>query len=198
MQTGETVTLDGSYSTDPDDAILSYLWRQKAGNPVTLDEPAAVKTSFIAPETGVDGNILTFQLTVTDPSGLQSTGDSQVVVLPVDQAMTPKNLWVSNIQSQIQKTSKRKYVAIAHVTVIDEDFNLVEGATVTGNWSLGWRTLSTSSGQTDSNGTAQMESRLAWARSGRILTFTVTGVVKEGYSYDPSSNIKTKDSVTVP
>ena len=70
---GVTVTLDGSNSTDVDDGIASYLWEQTGGNPVSLSDLAAVQPTFTAPDVGPDGESLTFQLTVTDNGGLQST-----------------------------------------------------------------------------------------------------------------------------
>ena len=70
---GETVTLDGSNSTDTDDGIASYLWTQTAGTPVTLSDPTAVKPTFTSPNVGSDGESLTFQLAVTDNGGLQDT-----------------------------------------------------------------------------------------------------------------------------
>lgn len=67
--------------------------------------------------------------------------------------------------------------------MIDEDFDFVEGAIVTGCWTLNRRALNTASNQTDPEGTATLESRKAWARSGSAFTFAVTGVSKEGYTY---------------
>jgi len=198
VYSGETVNLVGSNSTDPDDGIASYSWGQKAGRPVVLEEPGSVNTTFVAPETGVDGEELAFELTVTDHSGLQSSSNSRVVVLPNVQNLGPKNLWISFVECDVKKISRRKYVANAWVTLIDEDFDFVEGATVTGLWTLNRRALNTESNQTDSKGTATLESRKTWARSGSVFTFTVTGVAKEGYSYDPTSNIRTEDSITVP
>jgi hypothetical protein len=75
---GVTVTLDGSNSSDPDDAIASYLWQQTGGPPVTLSGTTAVQPTFAAPIVGVSGASLTFQLTVTDTAGLQST-DTAIV-----------------------------------------------------------------------------------------------------------------------
>jgi hypothetical protein len=70
---GDTVTLDGSNSSDPDDGIASYMWNQTGGTPVTLSSATAVQPTFIAPNVGPSGASLTFQLTVTDSGGLKST-----------------------------------------------------------------------------------------------------------------------------
>ncbi|MGB6376833.1 MAG: PKD domain-containing protein [Syntrophobacteria bacterium] len=77
---GDTVTLDGSNSTDPDDGIASYLWSQTAGPPVTLSNTTAVQLTFTAPDVGPSGKSLTFQVTVTDSGGLQSTDTCIVTV----------------------------------------------------------------------------------------------------------------------
>ncbi len=68
----EMVTLDGSGSSDPDDGITTYSWKQISGPPVTLSDPSAIQPTFTAPEVGVDGASLTFQLTVTDQGGLRT------------------------------------------------------------------------------------------------------------------------------
>jgi len=67
------VTLDGSQSSDSDDGIISYLWEQVSGIPISLSDPTAVRPSFISPDVGPDGSTLKFQLTVTDNGGLQTT-----------------------------------------------------------------------------------------------------------------------------
>jgi len=70
---GAAVTLDGSNSSDVDDGIVSYLWEQISGIPVSLTDPAAVQPGFISPENvGSDGAAMRFQVTVTDAGGLQS------------------------------------------------------------------------------------------------------------------------------
>ncbi|MBW2575948.1 MAG: hypothetical protein JRC88_10775 [Deltaproteobacteria bacterium] len=79
---GTIVTLDGSNSTDPDDGIASYLWTQVDGDPVTLSDPTSNVTTFTAPESDQDGSNLTFQLTVKDAGGLQSTANCLVYITP--------------------------------------------------------------------------------------------------------------------
>ncbi len=68
----ELVMLDGSGSFDPDDGLAMYSWKQIGGPPVTLSDPGAIRPAFTAPEVGVDGESLTFQLTVTDQGGLRA------------------------------------------------------------------------------------------------------------------------------
>jgi hypothetical protein len=75
---GRTVTLNGSNSTDPDDGIASYAWVQTSGPQVTLSDPNGQQSTFTAPDVGSGGDSLTFELTVSDHNGLQST-DSCVV-----------------------------------------------------------------------------------------------------------------------
>jgi len=59
----QTVTLDGSASSDPDGDHLIYRWKQTAGTPVTLSDAGGVKPTFTAPK---KEDTLTFQLIVSD------------------------------------------------------------------------------------------------------------------------------------
>jgi hypothetical protein len=79
---GEEIMLDGSESTDPDDGIATYVWKQTQGVPVVLTDAGADSPSFIAPEVGEEGSTLNFELTVTDNHGLRSTDSCQVLVQP--------------------------------------------------------------------------------------------------------------------
>jgi hypothetical protein len=77
----ETVTLDGSGSTDPkigNGDNLSYKWVQTAGTPVLLSDDTAVQPTFDAPGAGA----LTFMLTVTDEDELVSTDTVKINVTP--------------------------------------------------------------------------------------------------------------------
>ena len=75
---GDTVTLNGAQSSDPDDGIASYLWEQTGGPSVYLSDPADPQPTFVAPDVSTQDVSLTFQLTVEDFGGLRST-DSCVV-----------------------------------------------------------------------------------------------------------------------
>jgi len=85
---GDTVTLDGSSSSDPDGTIVSSLWTQIAGTSITLSDPDAVHPTFTAPDVGVGGEALSFQLTVTDNGGLQDSDTCIVNVTIVNQPPT--------------------------------------------------------------------------------------------------------------
>ena len=84
VDAGATVSLDGTNSTDPDDGIYAYAWSQTAGTTVMLSDAGAVKPTFTAPEVASGTEILTFQLTVTDNSGLQAVDTVAVQVNHMD------------------------------------------------------------------------------------------------------------------
>ncbi len=88
------VILDGSLSVDNDGSIVSYLWEQTSGiNSVVLSPTNPVdpaKAEFIAPAVDGSGDVLTFQLTVTDNLGVTATSTVDVTVNDVDTPPTAK------------------------------------------------------------------------------------------------------------
>jgi len=77
---GETVTLDGSSSTDPDDGIDTYQWSQVSGSSVTLSDSTSVQPTFTAPSVVQTCELFTFNLLVTDRSGKQSSDTVSITV----------------------------------------------------------------------------------------------------------------------
>jgi hypothetical protein len=85
--------------------------------------------------------------------------------------------------------------ATAVVTIRDTGGNLVDGATVSVQWSDDY--VGSASGVTGADGTVSFTSGKA-RHADATFAITVEGVVKSGFTYDPDLNNETSDSITVP
>ena len=97
VQEGDSVTLDGSSSNDPDDDPLTYQWVQRVVDhepQVELDLTDPMKPTFTAPELNPECTTLTFDLTVTDDKGFSSK--PYIVEVPVQ----PNNIVHSTLGSK--------------------------------------------------------------------------------------------------
>jgi hypothetical protein len=79
VEEGETVTLDASQSSDPNDAIISYEWIQISGTEVRLSDENAVKPTFVAAPITEDTTVV-FQLTVYDSGGLSDFDTVEITI----------------------------------------------------------------------------------------------------------------------
>ena len=85
----DTVVLDGSASQLSPGGIDTYRWQQTGGTPtVTLIDADTATATFTAPDVGVGGTTLTFQLTVSNISGKSSTDTTDITVIFVNQTPT--------------------------------------------------------------------------------------------------------------
>jgi hypothetical protein len=98
---GDQARLTGSASSDPDDGIRSYLWKQTGGDSVTLSNAAAASPTFTAPEIFTDSALLTFELTVEDYSG--ATDSDTVTVTVRDSGNDPPVADAGPDQTVIQR-----------------------------------------------------------------------------------------------
>jgi hypothetical protein len=90
---GDTVTLDGTGSVDPDGTIASYAWSQVSGTTVTLSSSSAVQPTFTAP-TLANGDTLIFNLIVTDNTGATSqVGSVTITVQPCNEFVLKNGTW---------------------------------------------------------------------------------------------------------
>ncbi len=76
---GDTVTLDGSASFDPDGDEITYSWSQLGGEPVILDDLTSATPQFTAPTDPADP-VLLFELIVNDGE-LDSEPDTTTVTI---------------------------------------------------------------------------------------------------------------------
>lgn len=133
---GDTVTLDGSRSSDPDGNSLTYQWTQTGGPAVPLATPTAAKTNFTPSQSGT----YTFRLTVSDGK-LTAASD---VTIDVSGGTGPNLARTATATASSQNTSTGQTAAKAIDGVIDGypgDYSR-EWATVggkTGSWlNLAW------------------------------------------------------------
>jgi LmbE family N-acetylglucosaminyl deacetylase len=90
VQTGATVTLNGSGSSDPGGNSLTYQWTQTAGAAVTLSSSTVAQPTFTAPSSAAT---LTFQLVVNNGTTSSSPATVTITVstaAPTDLALTAK------------------------------------------------------------------------------------------------------------
>ena len=190
---GDEVVLDGSKSYDAEDnEIKAYKWSQTSGVPVELSDATAQRPVFVVP-TGADkGGPMTFELTVTDSGGLQGKDSSQANV----QSLSPA-LHVSMISMELKQKGP-SVEASAYVTIVDEFGNIAKGANVTGVWTYNGSQLNTATSTSRGDGTAVLYSDKISAKSNALFAVEITGVVMDGYFYDPASNTVTQESLFIP
>jgi hypothetical protein len=91
----DTVTLDGSCSTDPDNNISSYLWTKVAGPASVTMGNANAATILVS---NLTEGVYQFELKVTDAGGLFSKDTVQVTVQPAQQGCGALNRATITIQ----------------------------------------------------------------------------------------------------
>ncbi len=130
-----TVQLDGSASADPDGDPLTYQWTQIGGPAVTLADPTAAITTFVAPAGLTQNTDLTFELVVNDGT-FSSTPDS-VVVTVIAANPSPNIASQATVSASSEDTSTSQFAA----NVID---GIIDG--YPGDYTREWATLGETAG----------------------------------------------------
>ena len=133
VKAGDAVTLDGSGSTDPDDGIATYQWTQLSGPPVILSNSEVAQPTFTAPHVKYGGDVLNFQLTVTDRGGLKSSAKCTVSVLWVNTKP------VADVGDNVMILSQDQSFTIIQGKALDDD-----GDPITYRWLKGINELAPS------------------------------------------------------
>lgn len=109
---GETLTLDGSGSSDPDGDSLSYNWSQTQGTTVTLADTANPSLIFIAPNVD-QATVFSFQLQVDDGQ-LSATASVSITISPIVDSTAP---------AIVTRTPQPNATEVAITTTISVDFD---------------------------------------------------------------------------
>jgi uncharacterized protein (DUF1800 family) len=84
IRAGTMITLDASGSTDPDGDVLTFTWRQTAGEPATLAAEGGVTNTVDTPYV-VQNTELRFEVTVDDGRGGAAVAEAGILVEVADE-----------------------------------------------------------------------------------------------------------------
>jgi PKD repeat protein len=164
---GDTVTFDGSGSSDPDGSIVSYKWDfgdGASGSGITVSHVYS------------DADSYTVTLTVTDNGGLTDSDTASVTIAEKPAAPTA---WVDIVLSKQAIGRWWRVTATITITENDASGSAISGARVYGTWSGAYsRTVS---GTTNSGGKVIFSS--GYIRGSGTVTFTISRIVKNGVEY---------------
>ena len=157
---GMLVQLDGSSSTDSDGTIVSHLWSQTAGPPVTLDDATLVSPSFTAPMVSAD-TPLSFELQVTDDQGAMGTDTVVITVQDATAADVTPPVTTANLVRTTVKGAASYDIDFSVDEAATTYFRVTGDATITsgGANTTAWQTYSGTTVHADiaKRGTANLD-----------------------------------------
>ena len=106
----------------------------------------------------------------------------------------PGTMHVDDIQMSYLQLNKVRYRVLADITIKDQIANPVDGATVSAQWTQPNGKLVNQQQVTGATGVASFDIS---SKAG-TYQICVTDVTKAGWIYDPSQNVKTCETLTVP
>ncbi len=187
---GMSVTLNGSNSTDFDDGIASYVWKQVNVDGLTVELSHNLlkpeEASFIAPNGGPDGIYLDFELTVTDFGDLNGSDTCTVYINAAenDQTGITSSIHIENLEGYGFISRRNKWKASVEIAINDNNDYLVDGVTVNGTWSGGY----------NGSGSCITQEGSCSVTSGDInihksqTTFTIQNILSPNFTYNPIVN----------
>ena len=118
---------------------------------------------------------------------------TRATTITVDPIVAELPMRVADIGIASKALKNGRATATASVTILGGDGRAVPGATVAGSWS--GLVKGSASATTGSTGVATLTSPQIRSKSGTV-TFSVTGVTLDGYTYRADLNTETSDSIT--
>ncbi len=173
------VTFDGTTSSDSDGSIVSYQWN--------FGDGATGVGSTIQHSYQSAGNY-TATLTVTDNAGANA---STTMLVQVTQGAVTY-VRAAAISLAVVKQNSGDSVR-ATVKVTDTNGVPISGVTVNGSFS--GMVAGSATAITDANGDTVLVSRRS--KKNGTVTFTITGLAKNGYTYDAAKNLQTSASTSL-
>ena len=181
-----TVQFDGSGSYDVDGDLLAYTW--DFGDDSTKGTGVSPTHTYAAAGE--------YRVTLVVNDGTESSTPSITKATITEEPTLVMHVASIDMSKEVRRAGPNTFItAVATVKVVDAYDNLVENAMVSGHWS--GLTSDSDSGLTDAAGVIVLKSDQVKNARG-TFTFTVYSVTKEGLLYNPSANVETSDSITVP
>lgn len=177
--TGDTISFDGSGSSDADGSITTYNWDfgdETTGTDITPTHIYAAAGTYIV------------ALAVTDNGGAADTDTVQVTINSAGPSLHVQHIDMS------ARERRNRWKATAQVIIVDSSDTPIKEAVVYGTWS--GDVSGSVSKTTNRRGKVKITSDRV--SGGGTFTFTVTDVVKSGYVYDSASNGETSDFIVAP
>ncbi len=186
---GETTTVSLS---DVTDGTLA------GSQQISLNAGATSTVSFDWDTAGATAGDHLLEVTTSQVDGETDTADNSMTATTTikDQSAGPV-VFVADIVLELQQKGPN-YEVQAKVAVVDENGGAVKDVVVDGDWELNGSYLSSATATTKGDGSARLSTGKLEAGSGDIFTLTITGITRDGYTYDAANNLETSDSITVP
>jgi PKD repeat protein len=165
-------------STDSDGTIASRSWAFGDGGTSIV---ASVSHTYPATAT------YTVTLLVTDDGGATGSVSSTVTV---SAPPATKLMWIGGLTSSTT-ASRNTWTAIVRIAVAGP--GPVSGVSVVGTWSAGSGNIGCTTG---SDGTCEVASSNLNKKT-TAVTYTVTGLTKTGWDYDPTKNAGSTTSIII-
>jgi len=180
-----TISMTASTATDPSGVEYLFECTAGGGNNSGWQDSASYEDTGLQPDT-----LYSYRVKARDKSAnLNETGYSSTASATTD-PQGSSEIYVHDIAMATTKVGPN-YIGQATVWIKAVGGADIEGATVYGTWS---GTVSgPSQGVTLQDGKITLESPSI--KGGGTFTFTITSVVKTGYTYNPALNNETSDTI---